>query len=275
MEQVGNFNKLAAGARAGLLRRRRAWAWRAPSRRSVLARAAGAPAGRVGRTQTQFQLPERLPDLPAERAKSARHRAHRAGPATGRAGRAKLGAEQTAQQPGPDAHDALRQRAGARAGAQHARTRRPRRRAGRSASSCRCSTGAAPGWPRRGDLHAGAAPRGGDRDQRPLGGARGLRRLPLGLRHRAPPARRDRAAASSGSPRNSCCATTACCIGVFELLADARSQIASVNGVDRGAARLLAGPGRSRHGARSAEPSLMAAPAPQRPQRRMAGGAGH
>jgi hypothetical protein len=38
-------------------------------------------------------------------------------------------------------------------------------------------------------------------------------------------------------------------IGVFELLADARAQIAGVNGLHRGAARLLARAGRPRHGA--------------------------
>jgi hypothetical protein len=69
---------------------------------------------------------------------------------------------------------------------------------------------------------------GRDRHQRPLGGARGLRPPTARLRHRAPPPRRDRAAAQAIAEEN-LLRYNGMLIGVFELLADARAQIASVN----------------------------------------------
>jgi hypothetical protein len=66
----------------------------------------------------------------------------------------------------------------------------------------------------------------GDRDQRALRGARGLRRLPPAYDIARP--RRDRAA-EAAHRRRELLRYNGMLIGVFELLADARSQIASVN----------------------------------------------
>jgi outer membrane protein TolC len=80
----------------------------------------------------------------------------------------------------------------------------------------------------RGHLHAVPAPSRRDRHQCALRSARGLRQLPRSLRHRPPSPRRDRAAAKRISDEQ-LLRYNGMLIGVFELLADARSQIASVN----------------------------------------------
>jgi hypothetical protein len=139
MQQAGNFNPL---------QRAREQAFYADAALN-LARAEAQQHGTRERlvrllglwgTQTGFTLPERLPELPAEVAETPDiERARSPGGWTSRRRRRRRA---HGVQPRPDANDALRQRAGARAGAQQLERGADDSVAGRSSSSCRCSTGA-------------------------------------------------------------------------------------------------------------------------------------
>ena len=100
-----------------------------------------------------------------------------------------------------------------------------------------------------------------DGHRRPLGSARGLHRL------QTRPTTWRGTIATRSCPCASASATKTCLryngmlIGVFELLADARAQIASVNSYHRLAARLLDRAGRPRHGTDRQAESVRRCPA--------------
>ena len=209
MEQVGQLQQAAAvrASSASMPTPRSTWRAREQAQRATrerLTRLLG-----LWGAQTRFTLPERLPDLPARRGDLPDIERIAHGAAAGRAGR-RLAAEQTAQQPGPDAQHALHQRAGTRARAQQLERGADRSAAGRSASSCRCSTGATRAWPapRASTCRPCTAP------PRPPS-----TRAPKCARPMAPTARPTTSRATtatrscrcaSASPKRTCCATTAC-----------------------------------------------------------------
>ena len=226
---MGNFNKLQRAreqsfyADAALNLARAEQAQRAARER--LTRLLG-----LWGAQTAFTLPERLPDLPdtareqpdIERVAMAQRLDVQG---------AKLAAEQTAQQPGPDADHALRQRARARRACCNTFNDAPSQRGWEIGfelplfdwGDARVATAEA-------DLHAGAAPR---RARPPSTRApRCARPTPATARpttSRATTATRSCRCASSIAEEN-LLRYNGMLIGVFELLADARAQIASVNG---------------------------------------------
>ncbi len=208
MASVGNWNKLQqareqgfyADAALNLARAERAQV----AARERLTRLMG-----LWGTQTQFQLPERLPDLPREAERAARHRAARDGRAPGRAGRE--GGHRTARaQPRPHAHDALHQRARVRRRAQLVESVADAARLRSEPGAAALRLGRRACREGRGALHAGDRPRRRDGGQRPLAGARGVPRVPRrATTSRATTATRSCRCASA-SPTRTCCATTAC-----------------------------------------------------------------
>ena len=209
MEQVGNFNKLQRAREQSFYADAALNLARAEQAQRADARTADAPARAVGRADAlqAARAPARpaearcdeLPDIERSRMAAAARRAGR------QAGRRADGEE-----PGPDAGDALRQRARGRRHLQHLQRRavaarlRDRLRAA-AVRLGRCARGQG-----RGDLPAGRSPRRADGHQCALRSARGLYR-PTARRttSRATTATRSCRCASA-SPRRTCFATTAC-----------------------------------------------------------------
>ncbi len=243
-----------------------------PTRRSTLARAEqaaarharalDAPARPVGRADRRSALPERLPDLPPAPARAARHRTQSRWQQRLDVQGARLAARADRQNLGLTRTHALHQRARARCRAQQLERGADAARLGDRLRAAAVRLGRRARGTRRSDLHAGAAPRRRDRHQRALRGARGLHgayrtAYDIARHHRDEIVPLRKRIADENLLRYN-----GMLIGVFELLADAREQIASVDGVDRRAARLLARPGRPRHGPdRQARPGAAAPPA--------------
>ena len=212
MAQAGNWSKLQQAREQGFYADAALNLARAEQAQSVARERLTRLLGLWG-AQIEYKLPERLPDLPEDRRRicpTSSNWRWRSGSTCRRRGLRDRGA---GEEPGPDQGHPLHQRAGVRSGARTGRSNaRTRYKKGYEISfeMPLFDWGGAQGGQGRGDLHAGGQPRRGDRDQRALRGARGLRGLPLDLRHRAATTATRSCRSASASRKRTCCATTAC-----------------------------------------------------------------
>ena len=210
MEQVGNFNRKLQRAReqgfyadATLNLARAEQAQR--STRERLTRLLG-----LWGAQAQFTLPERLPDLPKSTVDlpdierlALEQRLDVRG--------AKLAAEQTAKNLGLTRTTRFVNVLSKSAPSTTPSTKHRPNAAGDRLRAAAVRLGRRARGQGRGDLHAGTptVPRRRPSNAR-SGSARGLHRLPLGLRHRIATSATRSCRCASASPRRTCCATTAC-----------------------------------------------------------------
>src|SRR5690606_29524210 len=157
----------------------------------LVARTPGPADGPLGRA-AGVRLAGPLARVAGRSGRNARRRAPRDRAAPRRAGRATR-RRADREEPRADEGHALRRRARARPRAQLVERGADAARLGGAVRTAAVRLVGRARGTRRGDLHAGARPRGGHCGRCALGSARGLRRVPVGLRRRAPSSRRDRA----------------------------------------------------------------------------------
>ncbi len=227
MQQVGNFNKLQRAREQSFYADAALNLARAEQAAARGARAADAAARRLGCADA-YTLPERLPDLPPTVAELPDIEARGDGAAAGRA-RRKAGRRADGQEPGPDAHHALRQRARGRRHPQQLQRRAVAARLRDRLRAAAVRLGRRARGQGRGHLPAGAsiAPRRppsthAPKCARPTPAYRSAYDIARHYRDEIVPLRKQIA-------EENLLRYNGMLIGVFELLADARAQIASVN----------------------------------------------